>query len=151
MIVINPGSGPCAGATLDHAYENMRVLLEDAKLTGATFARDSDAKEEGGRFSFLVDIPEYCGEHGSIPVDMPGLPLDRVRYSGKLPTPIPPRLYVDGSSWWWPFAVSILRDWVKEHEQSERDRLAELAAIRREREEAEEDESQMPSPEGEKR
>lgn len=121
VVFINPGTGPVEGATLDNAYENMAALLKDAKLDGATFNRDCDAEEEGGRFSFLVTIPGYSEKHGDVPVDMPGIPLKRVRYTGAASQNICdfPRLYVDGSSWVWKFAVSILRDWVKDHEEAE--------------------------------
>lgn len=122
VVIINPGAGPISGrCTLENAYANMDALLKDAGLTDALYSRDMDAEESDGRFSFCVAIKGFTEEHGTVAVDMPGLPLSQVRYSGKLPTPIPPRLYVDGSSWWWPFATSILRDWLKDHEEAERE------------------------------
>lgn len=135
MIIINPGSGPVEGATLDHAYENMRKLIEDADLPkGTTFARDVDADEEGGRFAFEITVPG--GERfGTISIDMPGIPLDKVRYLGR-PQDIWnfPRLYVDGSSWVWCFAVNRVREWLKENEEHEEEQRKEALAARRERE-----------------
>lgn len=110
MILINPGTGPVQGATLDHAYDNMRALLADAGMPAAKFRRDPDEDVDGGRFPFLVTIGD-----DEVSVDMPGIPLERVRYTGADDQNIWdfPRLYVDGSSWVWMFAVNRLRDWEK--------------------------------------
>lgn len=134
MIIISPGTGPVEGATIDHAYANMDALLKDAGLVGATWSRDIDAEEQGGRFSFLVNIPG-AERFGRLTVDMPGIPLERVRYTGDEGQNIWdfPRLYVDGSSWVWKFAVNRLRDWVSDNEEAgreEQEHLAELRATR---------------------
>lgn len=130
---INLGTGPIAGATLDDAYANMRVLLKDAGLEDATFARDVDAVEAGGRFSFDLAIPGYTEEHGTVPIDMPGCSLSAIRY---LPDTIliHPRLYIDGSSWEWQFAVTKLRDWKANREAADRGDEAYRLKRRRERE-----------------
>lgn len=108
MVIINPGTGPVEGATLDHAYHNMAALLADAGMPGGMFNRDCEAKEEDdGRFAFTTRV-----EGKDVSILMPGLPLDEVRYTGEPGQNIwnYPRLYVDGSSWVWKFAVSQLKD-----------------------------------------
>ncbi len=114
QVIINPGTGPVAGATLDNAYKNMEALLRDAGIPDAKWCRDVDAEEGGGRFSFLVTVPDPDDEGSTTgcPVDMPGIPLAEVRYLGEPGQNIWdfPRLYVDGSSWVWKFAVSQLRE-----------------------------------------
>lgn len=136
MIVINPGSGPVDGATLDHAYDNMQRLIEDAGLTGATFARDSEAEEEDdGRFSFRISVPG--GERfGTIAIEMPGIPLAEVRWMKEPGQNIWdfPRLYVNGSSWVWFFAVRRVREWLSDNEDHEEEERKRLLEIRRERE-----------------
>lgn len=99
MIIINPGSGPVADATYENAAENM-----------ATFASEVGADPEikvgedngDGRWTFTISKSGATHE-----VRMPGLPLEEVRYVGSEGQNIWdfPRLYVDGSSWVWEFAV----------------------------------------------
>ena len=51
-------------------------------------------------------------------VEMPGLPLEQVRYMGHEGQNARdyPRLYVDGASWLWEFAVNIVSDFPEEEE-----------------------------------
>jgi hypothetical protein len=114
VVIMNPGAGPVEGkCTLDNAHKNMERLLKDAGFPEAKWCRDLDAEEEGGRFSFMVTCPpdEDHDTDWGCPVDMPGLPLRQVRWvDGKNQNIWNfPRLYVDGSSWVWKFAVSQLR------------------------------------------
>lgn len=111
--MINPGTGPVVGSTLDNAHANMQKLLEDAGFPDASWRRNVDAPEDDGRFSFLVECPAD-DEHPrgyACSVDMPGISLEAVRYVGAKDQNIWhfPRLYVDGSSWVWKFAVNALR------------------------------------------
>jgi hypothetical protein len=101
-VVINPGSGPVADATEEHAAENMRHFVTDCKVDGLRFVRVPDVDYGDGRFAFLLWKQERCHE-----IQMPGLPLDQVRFTGAGHQSIWdfPRLYVDGSSWVWKFAV----------------------------------------------
>lgn len=124
MIIINPGTGPVEGATLDHAYENMRALLKDCGRPEAKFRRDPETDVEGGRFPFLVTCPPDGEEHHKeweVTVDMPGIPLEEVRFLGKKDQNIWhfPRLYVDGSSWVWKFAINSLRARLAPENESE--------------------------------
>ena len=97
--IINPGSGPVENASLADAETNVTALIAD---TGRPFTARYTGKEHNGRFAFELRIGDEVRE-----VDMPGLPLERVRSEDLLRIP---RLYVDGSSWFWGFAVNILTE-----------------------------------------
>lgn len=100
--IINPGTGPVPDADPEEATRNMVALLDDAGIAHATFQPVLGQYDGSGRFSYTVRLGERESE-----VDMPGVPVERLRDEGLLGTP---RLYVDGSSWWWKHAASILRE-----------------------------------------
>lgn len=112
-VIINPGTGPVAGATLAHAHANMEQLLKDCGHPDAKWRRDPEASEDDGRFAFLVTCPPCEAEPKGweCSVDMPGIPLKEVRWMDKKGQNIWhfPRLYVDGSSWVWKFAINALK------------------------------------------
>lgn len=99
-VFINPGTGPVAGASADYAEANMRAFVQEI---GADEFSPLTGGENEGRYEFEV----YRNDR-SVSVEMPGLPLDEVRYVGTEDQNIWnfPRLYVDGSSWVWCYAVS---------------------------------------------
>lgn len=104
--IINPGTEVIGErVTLKQAIFNMRRFRRDVERASgpATWGRDNPKWDEDGWYSFWL---ESNGRRLS--VMMPGLPLRRVRRWGGLP--FPPRLYVDGNSWWWSFAVGMWRD-----------------------------------------
>ena len=106
QVFINPGSGPVIGANEVDASANMAQLLIDARLTSpGRYDRAPEADEGDGRFAFVV----RCADRTCL-VDMPGLPLERVRYLGTENQNIwhYPRLYVDGGSWVWKYAMDDL-------------------------------------------
>jgi hypothetical protein len=106
VVHVNPGTGPVVGATVEDARANVDALLRDAGVDPTSVEVDRDpAYDDGGRFSFVV--------HGAVrdcEVDMPGLPLDRVRFTGAPDQDIWqfPRMYVDGGSWVWKYAVGFV-------------------------------------------
>ncbi len=115
-VIMNWGTGPLKGATLAQAYDNLEALLLETGFVDARWCRDVDAEEEGGRFSFLVTCPDPddLSSMTGIPVDMPGLPLEKVRFTGGDQNILDfPRLYVNGNSYVWCFAVSVLRAYLK--------------------------------------
>lgn len=104
-IMINPGTGPVEGATVEQAKANMDAFAADLVergmyVTGLTRREDAD---DDGRYGYLLTM----GDARKVEIDMPGLPLDRVRYMDSEGQDIWdfPRLYVDGSSWIWMFAL----------------------------------------------
>jgi hypothetical protein len=105
-IVVNPGTGSCEDATEELATIAMKQFVVDAKLD--SFKRGDPRHDTAdGRFSFVAFRTDKRGRHQKITVDMPGWPLDRVRYLGP-PQNIWdfPRLYVNGGSWVWCYGVS---------------------------------------------
>lgn len=109
---INPGTGPVTDATEELAIAAATKMVDDIKLQGATFKRAPQRDESDGRYGFVFSFGER-----SVDVDIPGLSLDRVRYVGganQNPWRFP-RLYVDGSSWLWEFAIGNIRDALGAH------------------------------------
>lgn len=104
-IVINPGTGPVEGATLEHAKANMDVFCADLRAAGiiATTISRVEAGDDAGRFGYRLGT----GDARTLDIEMPGLPLDQVRFIDADGQDIWdfPRLYVDGGSWIWMFAV----------------------------------------------
>lgn len=104
--ILNPGTGSCSDATEENAIENMKHFLVDCGVKGLHFVRIPELDFTGdyfdGRFVFLIWRGTRCHE-----IRMPGLPLERVRYTSNDLRNIWdfPRLYVDGSSWVWCYAL----------------------------------------------
>lgn len=111
-VFINPGSGPVADATHEQAAANVCAFIADvaAKIgcdpAGVTATHETTASD-GGRYPFTLIRGERRCE-----VDMPGIPTDRVRWMREPGQNIwdYPRLYVDGSSWVWWFAIGCAAD-----------------------------------------
>lgn len=109
-IVINPGSGPVADATEENAIKNIEIFIKDCKVKGIIWHRLPE-NDEKGRFCFKL-----IGNEREHIVDMPGLPIEQVRYIDNKTQNIWhfPRLYVDGSSWVWKYAIlDSINDWTK--------------------------------------
>ena len=104
-ITINPGTGPVEGGTLEHAKANMDAFAADLRDAGlyATGLTRNESADEQGRFGYVLTM----GDARKLEIEMPGLPLDQVRYVGSDGQDIWdfPRLYVDGGSWIWMFAL----------------------------------------------
>lgn len=106
MAVFHPRQGnEYVPSTMEHAYVNMEALLAEAGLP-PVYARDMTANEDDGRFAFVVPMGRHRAD---VTVSMPGIPLATL----KSRTALPPRLYVNDSSWMWPYAVSTLRELAK--------------------------------------
>ena len=103
MIVANPGAGPVSGSTRENADKNMRKFLEDCGADSFEFG----GMEHDGRFGYQMKVGDR-----TVDVDMPGLPLEKVRFVSDPGQNIWdfPRLYIDGSSWVWKYAVSVTKD-----------------------------------------
>ena len=107
-IFSNPGTGSVLlygdSVSMRDARANVAALLEDVgpelQLVSA-----SETADASGRYRFVL-----AREDGTERVvEMPGLPLSLVRYQQDRASALAfPRLYLDGSSRWWPFAVSEL-------------------------------------------
>lgn len=111
-LYINPGTGPVRGANREDAANNMKQFISDIAIENVSCCDapelDYDKGEYtsgDGRYAFILSSGDHKCE-----IQMPGIPLDNVRYIGS-PQNIWrfPRLYVDGSSWVWCFAISSAR------------------------------------------
>lgn len=110
-IAINPGSGPVNEATEQNAADNMAVFTDDLRTRGInvnTFVRRREADYGNGRYAFTVTT----SDDASTEIQMPGLPVDQVRWLGSEGQDIWqfPRLYVDDGSWIWYFALDQFED-----------------------------------------
>jgi hypothetical protein len=103
--IINPGTEPVRRSSVDEAVANMPQLLADCGVPDLRFERTKG--DHDGRYCFTVTDP--AGNEAD--VDMPGVPLADARYCNLAGENIWdfPRLYVNGSSWVWYYAVSQLR------------------------------------------
>lgn len=117
-VILNPGTGPVAGASLDNAYANMAQLVRDVTegfpVTRIALERNP-AQDDDGYFGFKIGV--FLAEPAidralTLEIDMPGLPLERVNYGARPGDNIWhfPRLYVDGSSYVWQYAVPRCRE-----------------------------------------
>jgi len=110
--IINPGTGQVSrgvGSVLwRNADRNMTVLMRDAECGSDCRLKRAGAVDEHGRYPYLI-----VRGRRRVDVDMPGLKLELVRLGEHDNAWFFPRLYVDGSSWLWPYAVSIVRDFLK--------------------------------------
>jgi hypothetical protein len=117
LIFVNPGTGIVDNASEENARANIRQFVKDCDSSLHWYWKRDKRNDYGdGRYAFKV----YCDEfkHKKIEIQMPGWELDRVRYMG-LEEQNPwhfPRLYVNGSSWLWEFAI-LDRDYLQEDEE----------------------------------
>lgn len=111
-IIINPGTGPVEGASEREAIANAGYLCVDLadfegdpKVPQADFFRMPE-RDEDGRYGFRFESGEY-----SAVVDIPGLPIEQVRYIKAPDQNIwhYPRLYINDSSFVWFYVINLLR------------------------------------------
>lgn len=104
-IFINPGTGPVENANADEARRNVAQFVAELGLTGVRIRRARKIDYGDGRYAFWLSLDGRRCE-----IQMPGLPLERVRYLDRPQNPWHyPRLYVDGSSWLWCFALNCAK------------------------------------------
>lgn len=100
-IVFNPGTAARPGATAENAEAVMRRLAADVRLLPDEVRRDPTMDDiERGRFGFVV-------RRGSVVVEIqiPGDDPDEVAQGRPF---VSRRLYVDGSSWLYGYALNII-------------------------------------------
>ena len=114
VVIINPGTFDMDDTTEENVITNMHQFIKDCHIDGLSFKRLPEKDYGGGRYAFTVSRNGYTR---TAEIQMPGRTLDKVRFTGAKEQNIwhYPRLYVDGSSWVWVFAVSILDDWEEDY------------------------------------
>jgi hypothetical protein len=102
--IFNPGSGLVAGADEGLAGTNIQDFVKDLGLEFPIEITRKPSKDARGRFGFTLN-----GNGNETVIEMPGLPLEQVKYMNNPDQNIWdfPRLYVDGSSWVWCYALDI--------------------------------------------
>lgn len=103
VVFLNPGSGSVNGADERHAVASMSQFIKDSHINALAFVRSPEHDNGDGRFAFTVLRRGFR----DIVIHMPGQPLEQVRYL-RLPEQNIwnfPRLYKDGASWVWYFAI----------------------------------------------
>jgi len=108
FIFVNPGTGPIEKADFLNATKNMEYFARDV---GDDVNWTRGLHDLGdGRFQFSMWRKGF--ENDAILIEMPGLPLEEVRYMKTEGQNIWnfPRLYVEGSSWVWHYAIGTAKD-----------------------------------------
>jgi len=107
--IINPGAEPIyKGTTIENARENIKQLILDCgfSLDEITIFEVKEKHNWFGRYCFTLSRIGYCG----VEIDMPGLPLEQVRYLGMNQNIWNfSRLHINGSSFLWKFVVSLAK------------------------------------------
>ena len=120
IIAINPGTGHIPEHNEKNAIVNMKVFYEEIRAQHCVITRNPN-EDFDGYYNFQIELthddPHYQSHQESnlapLSIDMPGLPLDKVHYTGAEGQNIWhfQRLYVDGSSWVWEFAINCSNHW----------------------------------------
>ena len=119
-IHVNPGTGPVSEINEEYAeiyaIQNIEQLLKEVHLGDIKSLRDPSADYGDGRFAYQLIYNQRVVE-----VQMPGLPLEKVRFLDKKGENVFefPRLYVNGSSWLWKYAVSSVKDYLENPDQEQ--------------------------------
>lgn len=109
-VLINPGSGPVqARVTKRDAVANIKAFLHELQLSQPSPTYGPGKPGNDGRWSFVLRRG-VC----RVTVDMPGIPLGDLR--GTFGT----RLYVNGSSFFWKYAIDVTRGDLEDHDGSKK-------------------------------
>jgi hypothetical protein len=100
-IFINPGTEPQRGATLDNAAQTIARFVGALGISEVAFARNQ-TNDSDGWFGFVLTSGDRKCE-----VDVPGINPHVVQEGRPWKSP---RLYVDGNSWLWPYAINSARE-----------------------------------------
>jgi hypothetical protein len=113
-VILNPGTGPVDGASAREARRNIGAFCRELSLGPPNVRIERRVNDDSdGRYSYIIRRGIRSTE-----VDMPGLSLDRVALRPGDNTWHFPRLYVDGNSWLWPFALNNARRALQDHDGS---------------------------------
>lgn len=100
MIIINPGTEPVESASLENATAAIQQFASELGIDGLVILRDPE-QDHDGRFGFVL---WRRFKLAGCEITMPGCDPDVTMKSQPWESP---RLYVDGSSWLWGFAIGI--------------------------------------------
>lgn len=100
-VIINPGTEPVENSDVENAIESVGRLIVDSCQEDVTAGR-APSRDDGGRYGFVL---KKEGSDKEIDIDMPGCDPDLMQRGEPL---VSPRLYVDGSSWLWQYAIGFV-------------------------------------------
>lgn len=100
MFIINPGTEKQLNTSVDNAYEVVRHIIKDLDLTGGIVKRRKEGDDDRGWYAFTF----YKGDRKS-EVDIPGIDPEIVVKGQPF---VSPRLYVNGSSWLYGYALGFI-------------------------------------------
>ena len=100
-VVINLGTGRRPNRSLDNATKVIDFIAIDLSLPRRCFRRAGTRDDAKGYFGFDLNI-----EGKTIEIDVPGDDPDVVHKGAPIESP---RLYIDGSSWLYGFAMNAIR------------------------------------------
>lgn len=101
VILMNLGTGPVAQATEAAARSNLDALLRELGAEGATLEPLGGGGD--GRWAWRVQLGRR-----KVEVSIPGCLLETLQAQ----TLGQPRLYVNGSSWYWHIALGLMREYL---------------------------------------
>jgi hypothetical protein len=106
MFIINSGTEAVPNATEANAIEAAQRFVRELGIAGLSMHRNPKRDNVsdgigGGRYAFILSLGDK-----SVNVEMPGCDPDVTERSKPF---MSPRLYVNGSSWLWGFALDIAR------------------------------------------
>lgn len=104
-IIINPGTEKQDKHSEKNASKVATYITKDLGLNKINWEREKKNDSEDGWYGF-----KFKGAGGSIDVTIPGINPDIVRMGEPWKSP---RLYVDGSSWLYGYALGFIRDGIK--------------------------------------
>lgn len=100
MIIVNPGTEAQSNHSADNATKTAEAILQDLEIKDVRFARCAHRDSADGWYGF-----DFIGPAGKVDVDIPGIAPDVVTLGRPFKSP---RLYVDGSSWLYGYALSAI-------------------------------------------
>jgi hypothetical protein len=104
-LIINPGTETQTGTTEENAIKVAGYICEDLSISPEDRWSRSPERDGKGWYGFKF---KWAG--GAVDVDIPGTDADVVREGRPFKSP---RLYVDGSSWLYGYALGFIFDKIK--------------------------------------
>jgi hypothetical protein len=96
-IIINPGTEPQAAHCVENAIKTAEHICSHLGIEPSHFSRDASADDGDGWYGF-----RFTGKGGTAQVKIPGIGPETVIKGEPW---VSPRLYVNGSSWLYGFAL----------------------------------------------
>lgn len=102
-IIMNPGTGKTEDNGFEQALSNIKVFIQECTID-IEITSSNKHPNENGRYSFFL---KHWSTGKEFEIEMPSLPLSDVHYIDSENQNIMnyPRLYVNGNSYVWKYAL----------------------------------------------